>query len=127
MVLENQSFPLLLLSPGPGKSLLMRMENKFTKVGGWEGLEGDRDVALGSLGLLEIGLFAWDWCPQGNLGGDTWTHSHHLFSLVWQAPTRFSSERPCPAVPGRASSHSQAHAASPAGVCVPGTASTQLG
>lgn len=51
MVLENQSCPLLLLSLGPGKSLLMRMENKFTKAGGWEGLKGDQDPALGSLGL----------------------------------------------------------------------------
>lgn len=73
MVLENQSFPLLLLSPGPGKSLLMRMEQKFTKAGGWEGLEGDQDPALGSLGLLEIGLFAWGWCWQGNLGDPTVT------------------------------------------------------
>lgn len=127
MVLENQSFPLLQLSLGAGKSLLMRMENKFTKAGGWEGLEGDQNPALGSLGLLEIGLFAWGWCPLGDLGGATRTHIHHCSSLVGQSATRFSSERPCPAVPGRASSHSQAQRASPAGVCVPGTASTQLG
>lgn len=71
MVLENQSSPLLLHSTGPGQNLFVRMENKFTKAGRWEGLEGDQDPALGSLGLLEIGLFAWGWCSQGNLGDAT--------------------------------------------------------
>lgn len=73
MVLENQSFPLLLLSPGPGKSLLMRMEQKFTKAGGWDGLEGDQDPALGSLGLV--------------LAGRSWgSHSHHP-SVMPPGPT----------------------------------------
>lgn len=117
MVLENQSFPLLLLSPGPGKSLSMRMENK---AGGWEGLEGDQDPALGSLGLLEMGLLAWGWHSQGDLGPTVIP-----LLLVGQAPIRVSSEGLD--VPGRASSHSQAQGASPARVCVPGIASTQLG
>lgn len=51
----------------------MRMEQKFTKARGWDGLEGDQDPALGSLGLLEVGLFAWGWCWQGDLGDPTVT------------------------------------------------------
>lgn len=98
----------------------MRMENKLTKAGGWEGLEGDQDPALGSSGLSEMGLFAWGWCSQSDLGPTV------IALLISGAGTiRASSEGLD--VPGRASSHSQAQGASPARVRVPGTASTQLG
>lgn len=128
MVLEIQSFPLLLLSPGPGNRLLMRMENKFTKAGGREGLEGDQDPALGSLGLLEMCLFAWDWCSQGDTGDATRPHSHHLSSLGWQEPIRASSVSPAvQAEPAATVGHTEHPLPGPHQLRVPSTASAQLG
>lgn len=78
MVLEKQTLPVFLHSPGPGESLLMGKENKYVKAQGREGFEGQQgEPAMGSLWLLKIGSFAWGRRSLGDLGDAICLRAHY--------------------------------------------------